>query len=193
LIWTYPVSTVLYPNGSLTANVGKMSNKGVEFTLNVNAVKTQNFSWNTTINLAHNQNKIVSLSNSTLKTDSVKIVQPDGAGQTGETVQVIVAGQPIGQFFTYEYAGKDANGVSQYYKANGELTTRPEIGKDYRMLGNAQPKLLLGWTNSFTYKNFDLNVFFRSVIGNKIMNVTRADLFRPSTARFTNTSCRSSR
>jgi len=170
-----------------------MSNKGVEFTLNVNAVKTQNFSWNTTINLAHNQNKIVSLSNSTLKTDSVKIVQPDGAGQTGETVQVIVAGQPIGQFFTYEYAGKDANGVSQYYKANGELTTRPEIGKDYRMLGNAQPKLLLGWTNSFTYKNFDLNVFFRSVIGNKIMNVTRADLFRPSTARFTNTSCRSSR
>jgi iron complex outermembrane receptor protein len=186
LIWTYPVSTVLYPNGSLTANVGKMSNKGAELTLNFSAIKTKDFSWNTTLNLAHNRNKIESLSNSTLKTDSVKIVQPDGGGQTGETVQAIVAGMPIGQFYTYEYAGKDANGVSQYYKANGELTTRPEIGKDYRMLGNAQPKLLLGWTNSFTYKNFDLNVFFRSVLGNKIMNVTRADLFRPSTARFTN-------
>lgn len=186
LIWTYPVSTVLYPNGSLTANVGKMSNKGVEFTLNVNAVKTQNFSWNTTINLAHNQNKIVSLSNSTLKTDSVKIVQPDGAGQTGETVQVIVAGQPIGQFFTYEYAGKDANGVSQYYNAKGELTTKPISVKDYKALGNAQPKLLLGWSNNFTYKNFDLNIFMRAVLGNKIMNITRADLFRPSTARFTN-------
>ncbi|MET3128676.1 iron complex outermembrane receptor protein [Arcicella rosea] len=186
LIWTYPVSTVLYPNGSLTANVGKMSNKGVEFTLNVNAVKTQNFSWNTTINLAHNQNKIVSLSNSTLKTDSVKIVQPDGAGQTGETVQVIVAGQPIGQFFTYEYAGKDANGVSQYYNAKGELTTKPISVKDYKALGNAQPKLLIGWSNNFTYKNFDLNIFMRAVLGNKIMNITRADLFRPSTARFTN-------
>lgn len=186
LIWTYPVSTVLYPNGSLTANVGKMSNKGVEFTLNVNAVKTNNFSWNTTLNLAHNQNKIVSLSNSTLKTDSVKIVQPDGGGQTGETIQLIVAGQPIGQFFTYEYAGKDANGVSQYYNAKGELTTKPVSVKDYKALGNAQPKLLLGWSNNFTYKNFDLNIFMRAVLGNKIMNVTRADLFRPSTARFTN-------
>lgn len=186
LIWTYPVSTVLYPNGSLTANVGKMSNKGVEFTLNVNAVKTQNFSWNTTLNLAHNQNKIVSLSNSTLKTDSIKIVTPDGGGQTGETVQLIVAGQPIGQFFTYEYAGKDANGVSQYYNAKGELTTKPVSVKDYKAIGNAQPKLLLGWSNNFTYKNFDLNIFMRAVLGNKIMNVTRADLFRPSTARFTN-------
>lgn len=186
LIWTYPVSTVLYPNGSLTANVGKMSNKGVEFTLNVNAIKTNNFSWNTTLNLAHNQNKIVSLSNSTLKTDSVKIVQPDGGGQTGETIQLIVAGQPIGQFFTYEYAGKDANGVSQYYNAKGELTTKPVSVKDYKALGNAQPKLLLGWSNNFTYKNFDLNIFMRAVLGNKIMNITRADLFRPSTARFTN-------
>lgn len=186
LIWTYPVSTVLYPNGSLTANVGKMSNKGVEFTLNVNPIKTKNFSWNTTLNIAHNKNMIESLSNATLKSDSIKIVQPDGAGQTGETVQLIVAGQPIGQFFTYEYAGKDANGVSQYYNAKGELTTKPISVKDYKALGNAQPQLLLGWSNNFTYKNFDLNIFMRAVLGNKIMNITRADLFRPSTARFTN-------
>lgn len=186
LIWTYPVSTVLYPNGSLTANVGKMSNKGIEFTLNASPVKTKNFSWNTTLNLAHNQNKIISLSNATLKTDSIKFVQPDGGGQTGETVMLIAEGAPIGQFFTYEYAGKDANGVSQYYNAKGELTTKPQSVKDYRVIGNAQPKLLLGWSNSFTYKNFDLNVFVRAVLGNKIMNITRADLFRPSTARFTN-------
>ncbi|MDR6560534.1 MULTISPECIES: TonB-dependent receptor [unclassified Arcicella] len=186
LIWTYPVSTVLYPNGSLTANVGEMSNKGYEVTLNASPVKTKNFSWNTTFNLAHNENKILSLSNASLKTDSVKIVQPDGGGQTGETIQLIVAGQPIGQFFTYEYAGKDANGVSQYYNSKGELTTKPVSVKDYKAIGNAQPKLLLGWSNNFTYKNLDLNIFMRAVLGNKIMNVTRADLFRPSTARFTN-------
>ncbi len=186
LIWTYPVSTVLYPNGSLTANVGKMSNKGIEFTLNASPVQTKHFSWNTTLNLAHNQNKIVSLSNATLKTDSIKIVQPDGAGQTGETVMLIAAGLPIGQFFTYEYAGKDASGVSQYYNAKGELTTKPLSVKDYKALGNAQPTVLLGWSNSFTYKNFDLNIFMRAVLGNKIMNITRADLIRPSTARFTN-------
>lgn len=186
LIWNYPVSTVLYPNGTLTANVGEMSNKGVEFSLNILPVQTENFTWSTNINLAHNKNKIVSLSSPTLKSDSVLIVQPDGGGQTGETVQIILQGHPIGQFYTYDYAGKDANGVSQYYNAAGELTTTPAIKKDYKLAGDAQPKVLIGWTNNFRYKNFDLNVFFRSALGGKIFNVTRADLFRPSTARLNN-------
>lgn len=186
LIYTYPVSTSLYPNASLTSNVGKMTNRGIELTLTASPVKTQHFSWVSSLNLAHNQNKIVSLSNATLKSDSIKIVQPDGGGQTGETIQLVVAGQPIGLFYTYEYAGKDASGVSQYLNAKGELTTKPKIGADYKVLGNAQPTLMLGWSNSFNYKNWDLNIFIRSVLGNKIMNITRADLFRPNTARFTN-------
>lgn len=186
LIWNYPVSTILYPNGTLTANVGEMSNKGVEFSLNILPVQTENFTWSTNVNLAHNKNKIVSLSSPTLKSDSVLIVQPDGGGQTGETVQIILQGHPIGQFFTYDYAGKDADGISQYYNAAGELTTTPSIKKDYKLAGNAQPKVLIGWTNTFRYKNFDLNVFVRSALGGKIFNVTRADLFRPSTARLNN-------
>lgn len=186
LIYNYPVSTVLYPNGTLTANVGEMSNKGIEFALNIIPIKTADFSWSTNINVAHNKNKIVSLSNPTLKSDSVLIVQPDGGGQTGETVQIILQGQPIGQFYTYQYAGKNADGVSQYVDSKGELTTKPQIKKDYHLAGNAQPKALIGWSNNFKYKNFDLNVFFRSALGGKIFNVTRADLFRPSTARLNN-------
>lgn len=186
LIWTYQVDASLYPYGYLTDNVGEMSNKGVEFTLNAVPVESNDFSWNTTLNLSHNQNKIVSLSNSTLQADSVLIVQPDGGGQTGETVQMITQGQPLGQFFTYKYAGKNESGVSQYYDADGNLTTTPAIRDDYYAVGNAQPKLMLGWSNSLRYKNFDLNFFFRGVFGSKIMNVTRADLFRPSTARLNN-------
>jgi len=186
LIYSYPVSTVLYPNGTLTANVGEMSNKGIELSLNVIPVQTTNFLWSTNFNLAHNKNKIVTLSSPTLKSDSVLIVQPDGGGQTGETVQIILTGHPIGQFFTYDYAGKNADGVSQYRDSKGELTTKPAIKKDYHLAGNAQPKLLLGWSNNFQYKNIDLNVFLRSALGGKIFNVTRADLFRPSTARLNN-------
>ncbi len=47
---------------------------------------------------------------------------------------------------------------------------------DYIYAGNAQPKLLIGWNNNLSYKNFDLNFFFRSALGQKIFNATRADL-----------------
>lgn len=188
MIYTYGVNPILVPVGRIVANGGSMNNQGAELSLNITPVSNKNgLTWITGLNLAHNKNKIVSLTNPLFAGgDSVRITQPEGGGQTGSTIQILKAGQPLGQFFTFEYAGKNANGVSQYYNNKGELTTTPVIGRDYKYLGNAQPKLLLGWTNTLTYKNFDLNVFVRGVFGNKIFNVTRADLFRPSTAQFTN-------
>ena len=187
LIYTYDVVNNLYPFNQLTANVGKMSNKGIELTLNSTPVATENFSWTTGINLAHNKNKIKSLSDNRLVTDSIFVVQPDGGGQSGSTVQLLAVGEAIGTFFTYKYAGKNEAGVSQYYDAAGNIKTKDLLNRrDYYNAGNAQPKLLLGWTNSFTYRNLDLNIFLRAVLGNKIMNVTRADLFRPGTAHLTN-------
>jgi iron complex outermembrane receptor protein len=188
LIYNYEVDRNLYPalSGVLTANVGEMVNKGVELTLNVAAVQRNDFSWTSTLNLAHNRNKIVSLSNDIFPKDSVYIVQPDGGGQTGETVQVLMQGKPLGQFFTYQYAGKDEIGVSQYLGADGNPTIDPVFQEDYRLVGDAQPKLLIGWSNNFRYKNFDLSLFFRSVLGNKIMNVTMADLYRPKTVQYNN-------
>ncbi|MBC7888397.1 MAG: TonB-dependent receptor [Ferruginibacter sp.] len=182
IIWTYDVSTLQYPFGSYTANVGSMSNKGIEFSLNATPVTKTNFSWTSSFNLAHNANKLISLSNAQFKRDTVFYVQPDGGGQTGSRLMILVAGRPVGQFFTLDYAGKDANNLSQYRKKNGTLTTSPDITNDRIAAGSAQPKLLLGWANTFRYKNIDLNVFFRSVLGNKIFNVTLADLYRPSTA-----------
>jgi iron complex outermembrane receptor protein len=164
-----------------------MSNKGIEIMLSSTPVKTKAFSWTTTLNLAHNKNEISSLTNPLFPGgDSVRTTQPEGAGQTGSTLQILKAGRPLGQFFTLKYAGKNDQGVSQYYDKDGKLTTAPGIGRDYYYLGSPQPKLLLGFTNTLRYNNFDLNVFFRGVFGNKIFNATRADLFRPSTAQFTN-------
>lgn len=182
LISTYAVSTLQYAYGQYTANVGEMSNKGYELSLTASPVKTKKFSWNSTFNLAHNKNKLVSMSNEEFKRDTVFYVQPDGAGQSGSSLMILVAGSPIGQFFTLDYAGKDANNISQYRKPDGTITTTPDVNKDRIPAGNAQPKLLLGWANTFHYNNFDLNFFIRSAIGNKIFNVTRADLYRPATA-----------
>ncbi|SFD19129.1 SusC/RagA family TonB-linked outer membrane protein [Flavobacterium phragmitis] len=187
MIFNYNVNPVLVPVGTIVANGGTMSNKGIEVSLSTTPVKTADFSWTTNLNLAHNKNEIVKLTSPFfVGGDSIRRVQPDGGGQTGSTLQIFKEGKPLGQFFTLKYAGKDANGVSQYYDKNGDLTTTPQIGVDYHYAGSAQPKLLMGWANNFQYKKFDLSIFFRGVFGNKIFNATRADLFRPSTAMTTN-------
>jgi len=187
MIYSYAVDPILIPAGRIVANGGSINNKGIELTLNATPVTGKDFSWTTSLNLAHNKNKITSLTNPLFAGgDSVRVGFPEGAGQSGSSLELLKVGHPIGQYFTFEYAGKNSSGVSQYLDATGKLTTTPVTGTDYRYLGDAQPKLLLGWSNNFHYKNFDLNIFLRGVFGNKIFNATRADLFRPATAQYTN-------
>ena len=187
MIYSYKVDPILVPTGSVTANGGSMNNKGIELGLNVTPINTGAFKWTSSLNLAHNSNKITSLSNPLFSGgDSVLLADPEGGGQSGSTVEILKAGKPLGQFFSLEYAGKSSTGVSQYISAAGKVTTTPVQGTDYHYLSNAQPKLLLGWANTFRYQDWDLNIFIRGTFGNKIFNATRADLFRPSTAQYTN-------
>lgn len=180
LIWDYPVSSIQYFSNLYTANVGSISNKGVELTIDAKIIQKDHFKWQSSFNMAHNANKLLSLSNNIFKLDSIPQAYPGGQGQSGTTVQILKPGYPVGQFFTFKYAGKDDKGVSQYYDKNGGLTTAPKEYTDYYYAGNAQPKLLLGWSNTFTYKQFDLNIFLRSSLGGKVFNATLADLNRPA-------------
>jgi hypothetical protein len=91
-------------------------------------------------------------------------------------LQILKVGQPLGEFYAFKYAGKDANGLSQFYTASGSLTNAPAIKTDYYYLGSPQPSVLAGWNNTFNYKQFDLGFFFRGTFGNKIFDATRADL-----------------
>lgn len=190
MIFSYPLDPILLPGSStstIVANGGSMNNKGIELSLNATPVRVANFSWTTTLNLTHNVNKITSLNNPLFsKIDSIPEADPEGGGESGVFLQVLKAGHALGTYYTLQYAGKNASGVSQYVDHNGKLTTTPLAGVDYHYEGNAQPKLLLGWSNTFRYHQFDLNVFFRGVFGDKLFNATRADLFRPATAATTN-------
>lgn len=176
LIWYYPVSTTKYLYPNLWANVGKISNKGVEFSLNVTAVKTDKFKWTTSFNISRNVNKVVSLSNDQFPTFTrIETAQIGGAGQSGNPTQVIREGAPIGTFYLRQYAGRNSDGITLFYKANGE-TSKVVTVEDFKECGNAQPKFMYGWNNNLTYKNFDLSFFFRGVYGNKILNATLAGL-----------------
>lgn len=181
-IFPYTVSTTQYPVGTLLANVGTISNKGYEVTINATPIQSSKFRWSTSLNLAHNNNKLVSLSNSAFKSDSIPEAEPGGQGETGYKVQILKTGYPVGQFLLYKYAGKNAAGVSQFYSRSGGLTTTP-TSKDYFYAGNAQPKLLFGFNNSFAYGNFDLNIFIRGSLGGKILDATMADLNRTNDVR----------
>jgi iron complex outermembrane receptor protein len=82
--------------------------------------------------------------------------------------------------------GKNQTGVSTYQKADGTITATQPLTTDAKISGNAQPFLIYGWTNSFTYKNFDLNFLVRGVIGNKILNATLAGLNNPVDSKVQN-------
>ncbi|OQP47744.1 SusC/RagA family TonB-linked outer membrane protein [Niastella yeongjuensis] len=188
MIFPYKVDPMLVPNGTITANGGSIENKGIELALTANIISNSKFSWTSNLNLAHNKNEITSLKNPLFAGgDSTAVGFPEGAGQSGNSLELLKEGRPLGQFYSLEYAGKDASGVSQFVAGDGKtLTTSPLRGTDYHYLGNAQPKLLLGWTNTFRYSDWDFRFAIRGVFGNKIFNATRADLFRPNTAQFTN-------
>jgi len=182
----YPVSTTQYFVPTYTANVGSVKNTGVEVTLNFSPVKTRDFSWKSSFNVAHNKNEIVSLSNSKFTLDSFPTAQVGGKGQSGNYSQLIKPGDAIGTFTLWHYMGKDQNGISTYQKADGSVTNQQPLTTDERVAGNAQPKLIYGWSNSFYYKGFDLGFLVRGVLGNKILNATLAGLNDPTDAHIQN-------
>lgn len=181
LIWSYDVSTNIYPVGSMNANVGDITNTGIELTINAVPVKTKDFTWQTTVNLAHNKNKVEKLSNKKFSVDYKDWGDPNigGISSNGE-VERIKEGESLGTFWTYEWAGYNEHGQSTYYvhdattgERTGEVTTTPEK-KDKTKVGCALPKVTYGWNNTLTYKKWALTAFFQGNIGNKIMNATRA-------------------
>ena len=195
LIWSYGVSTNIYPLNWIRANVGDISNSGIEFTINATPVKTNDFQWQTTLNLSHNKNKVKKLSNSTYSVDYVDEGNPNIGGiSSNADTQRIMEGEPLGTFWTYQHAGYDSNGNSVFYvhdidkhkdadgnvqadtyqDANGNWVTSNPLYEDKTKVGCAQPKLVYGWNNTLNYKNWSLSAFFQGVLGNKILNATKA-------------------
>ena len=179
LIWSYPVPTTQYIYGWMDANVGEMTNKGIEFTLNAVPVRTKNFTWNTTVNLSHNKNTVDKMQNDVFHTTNLTQGDPMVAGVSANGwTQRIMEGEPLGTFYTYQYAGT-VNGRSEYYvldengNRTGETTNNPGL-KDRSITGCAQPKLTAGWNNTLSYKNWNLTAFLTGVFGNDVYNSPRA-------------------
>ena len=169
MLYTYTVPSPPYLYRSMMANVGDMSNKGIEVLLNFDAIKTKNFSWNTTLNLAHNKNEVTRLSNDQFTTDRIYAGDAWVRGGSGGTTHVVEEGYPIGQFYGWECEGiVDGTYILKDMNGDGQISE-----DDRTYIGDAQPDLTFGWNNSFRYKNFDFSFFFRGSLGQKVMNHVR--------------------
>ncbi|MGC3977512.1 MAG: SusC/RagA family TonB-linked outer membrane protein [Paludibacteraceae bacterium] len=161
-----PVPPNLYKTTLL--NAGELINQGVELSLDYMAVKTQKFSWNPQITFSTFSSKVGSLSIGDIKY-GVREVGGLPAPLTGNVVRV-EEGKQIGQIIGWIYEGVDENG--QYIFKN--LDDDPAINdKDVAVIGRGLPKWEMGWTNTFTYGNFDLNFVLRSVYGHNLINLSR--------------------
>ena len=156
---------------SYYSNVGDMRNTGIELSLNADAIRTKDFDWNISLNLAHNENEVTRLSNDVFTMDKILLGDVFIRGGSSSGTHVLEEGRPIGQFYGLVCNGIDENG--RYILVDKDGDGEISDPADYDYIGSAQPKLTYGITNSFRYKNFDLSFFLRGTIGNDILNATR--------------------
>ncbi|HEY9045952.1 MAG TPA: TonB-dependent receptor [Ohtaekwangia sp.] len=163
-------------------NIGKTQNRGIEFAVStVNVDKA--FRWTTNFNISANRNKILDLG-------SVTGDIPSG-GASGHlqlsNSGILRVGQQIGVFY-----GLITDGIFQNQAeidASAQKTAKPGERRfvdvvpdgvinasDRVILGHAQPNYIFGFTNNFSYKGFDLSIFFQGVQGNSIFNINRFEL-----------------
>lgn len=192
-------ASVPYSTGFATAitNIGKVSNNGLEITINTDNIRGKNFTWSTNFNISFNRNRVLALS------DGQESLLTNVTGYDGgfQNIPLYIAkkNQPVAQFYGYVW-----DGIYQYSDfdklPNGTYTlknTVPDNGTaranikpgdvkykdingdgvlnslDNTVIGNPYPVHIGGFTNNFTYKGFDLSVFLQWSYGNQIYNANR--------------------
>ena len=178
------------PSNLIYRNIGGVSNNGLEFTLSGSVLNSDNFKWNSNLNFSTQQNEVTGL----VEDQDIFLTTTSGI------YTIMRVGEPVNAIYGYQYEGVNpANGNPLYKKKDGSLvqgniTNSTYVGYDPAnpavlgaasslspsadkvILGNSLPTWFGGLDNTFSYRNFDLNVFFRFSGGNKIYNRTRADL-----------------
>lgn len=138
-------------------NFAQISNKGLEFAINTLNIKNTNFTWRTEFNISQNTNNV----------DKINADIPFA----GRDLIRIQQGKPLYSYWLYKQLGVDpqtGDAIFEDINKDGKITA-----DDRQIIGSIWPKYFGGLTNSFSYKNIDLSVFFTFSFGNKIWNHNR--------------------
>ena len=147
-------------------NVGEMETDGIEFLINVNPVKTEDFSWDFSFNVAHYNPKITKFND---VAPGYMIAQGDISGGVGNKVQVHAVGYTPFSFNVYQQIydtnGKPIEGA--YVDRNGD--GKIDVSDKY-LYKSTTPDATFGFSTKLRYKNWDLSTSLRAVLGNYVYN-----------------------
>lgn len=176
-------------------NVGATSNRGIEFQLNATPLQNKNITWNSNFNIAFNKNKVENLGGLKQQTRN-----SGWQGSDGVDDYLVKVGEPVGLMYGFITDGFYPVSDFNYNSTTAIYTAKPGVplntvygtqpgslrwkdlddndtldARDRTVIGNANPKFTGGWTNQFTYKNFDLSIFVNFVVGNDIYNANKIE------------------
>jgi len=188
LLGYYNVPLPPNPQSQTFTNVGTMKNSGVEIQLTAQVIRKSDFNYNVSFTTALNNNKFVSFSNASHQGNPYLDVAGLPAPGSPGTIQRVQEGHRIGDFYMLKSAGVDENGALLVYKKDGTVVTANKSNADDKQfVGNGLPKFTGSLGNMFTYKNWDLNIFFRGNFGYKLFNMQAFYIGTPATQTDANT------
>lgn len=162
-------SRPLSPTSTVWKNVdAKIVNKGFEFSLGSEIIKTENFTWNVDVNGATVNNVVKDLPVSAIYSGEVS-----GPGLSGVTANIYKNGYEAGSFYMLNYLGVDANGKYIYEDINGDGRIDQN---DRKIFEGAIPNFTFGINSYMRYKKFDFAFSFIGQTGGYLVNNTALDL-----------------
>ena len=173
LLYNYTAPQPPFIYNTILVNVGTTQNAGIEVSLDYDVLAKKALKWTTGINWSMGQTKLTKLSSDAYQMAYLDLYQKPGPGSSEYFFRVEEGGK-IGQFYGYEHAGVDENGLLLIYDNNGNAVPAAQADPTYkRNIGNGAPKHFLSWSNSLSYKNWDLSMLFRSALGFEIFNMRK--------------------
>jgi TonB-linked SusC/RagA family outer membrane protein len=166
LLLDYTVSQPPYAYNTIKANVGSISNKGLEVSLAYDLIRTENSTLTLGGNVSFMKNKVLKLSGSInsvpLNTDYVGWGAPNS---------LLVEGKPVGAFYPLQHTGVNSNGVETVLDRNGDGAIDQGVtSADRYYAGTALPTYTFAFNPTYKYKNFDVSMLWRGSGGNKVYN-----------------------
>ncbi|MBS1653825.1 MAG: SusC/RagA family protein, partial [Bacteroidetes bacterium] len=150
----------------IVANIGSMKNNGVEFTINLQPVRTRNLTWDLSFNTTYNKNEITKLK---FGDNTNFVAQIAGIGGNGG-VQANAVGYARASFYVFKQvydqtSGKPIEDLWVDMNRDGQLTT-----SDLYIFKSPDPKMFYGFSTSVTYKKWNAGLNMRANVGNYMYN-----------------------
>jgi TonB-linked SusC/RagA family outer membrane protein len=156
-------------------NVGSLRTNGFEINLNYNSLQFGDLHWTPGLVLSHYKSKLTEYI-----INEFMIAELGAPGQNGTNMVRVAVGEDIGQIWGPVFDGVEGNGAPRFKDLNGDgVVTSAQAEAlsdkgDFKKLGSGLPTMELGFTNSMTYKSWDMSFLLRGAFGHSLVNNFRA-------------------